>query len=169
MFNLGTPTGEFNGQPWYEDVYRDKGEKCHECGRLLKVYHRRLSRSMTRGLLRLYRLELIHTDRKFFHVKMFDKEGARGEFGVVSSWGLTIAQPNETFGKKASGYWCLTEFGRRFILLREKVPQYVILKWGSELLGFSGPMVDAKECLEQENQFDYDELMAWTPEEQDLF
>jgi hypothetical protein len=165
MFNLGNPTGYFRDFPWFEEVRRDKGEDCHECGRRLKTYHRRLSRSMARGLLRLHRLELTYPERKYFHVKLFDKEGARGEFGVLSSWGFTHEQPNETFGKKSSGHWCLTDFGRRFILLQEKVPQYVILKWGSELLGFSGSMVDVRQCLQHGNKFNYEELMTWTPDE----
>jgi hypothetical protein len=163
MAHLGTPGGTFNSLPWYPEVYRDKGENCRECGRFLKVYHRKLSRSMMRGLVRLFRLEITYPDRKFFHVKLFDKEGARGEFGVVSSWGLTQERPNDTLGKKSSGYWAITEFGRRFILLGERVPQYAILKWRSQLLGFSGIMVDAKQCLETDNKFDYSELMSWTP------
>lgn len=168
MINLGVSEGTFYNLPWYPKVSRDKGHDCGECGRKLKIYHRRLTRSMMKGLVRLYRLEIVHPDRKFFHVKLFDKEGGRGEFGVVSAWGLTVEQPNSTLGQKSSGFWALTEFGRRFILLRAKVPQYVIMKWGSQVLGFSGPQVDARETLEYRNQFNYDELMAWTPSEQDL-
>lgn len=166
--NLGPSEGTFYNLPWYPRVQRDKGGPCGECGRLLKVYHRRLTRSMMKGLVRLYRLEILHPDRKFFHVKMFDKEGARGEFGVVSSWGLTTEQPSDTLGQKSSGFWSLTEFGRRFILLRAKVPLYVVLKWGSDVLGFAGEFVDARQALEYRNQFNYDELMSWTPSEQDL-
>lgn len=165
MMDLGMPSGVFAGQPWYEEAPRDKGHHCGECGRLLKIYQRRLSRSMTRGLIRLYVLVLRYPTRQAFHVKNFDKEGARGEFGVLSSWGLVVEQPNTDDTKKTSGMWALTDFGKAFVELREQVPQYVILRWGSELLGFSGPMVTAKECLEHGNRFRYDELMAWTPEE----
>jgi hypothetical protein len=163
--DLGTPSGVWAGMPWYEEPPRDRGHHCGECGRLLKIYNRRLSRSMARGLVRLYVLGVRFPERRGFHVKLFDKEGARGEFGVLSSWGLVVEQPNQDGGKKTSGMWALTDFGREFVELRHQVPQYVILKWGSELLGFSGSMVTAKECLEHGNRFRYDELMAWTPEE----
>jgi hypothetical protein len=163
--DLGTPTGIWAGRPWYEEPPRDRGHNCGECGRLLKIYHRRLSRSMTRGLIRLFVLGLRYPERQAFHVKLFDKEGARGEFGVLSCWGLVTEQPNPDGSKKTSGNWALTEFGKEFVELRQQVPLYAILKWGSELLGFSGQMVTAKECLEHGNRFKYDELMAWNPEE----
>lgn len=165
MIELGIPTGVFNGQPWYEESSRDRGHHCGECGRLLKAYHRRLSRSMTRSLIRLYLLTVKYPDRQFFHVKHFDKEGARGEFGVLSCWGLVVEQPNADDAKKTSGMWSVSPFGKEFIQLNEHVPQYVILKWGSEFLGFSGPMVTAKQCLEYGNRFRYDELMRWSPDE----
>lgn len=120
---------------------------------------------MARGLFRLYVLGEKYPARQFFHVKHFDKEGARGEFGVLSSWELVVEQQNYDNQKKTSGMWAVTEFGKRFVLQQESVPQYVILKWGSELLGFAGRYVSAKECLEHGNKFKYDELMQWTPGE----
>lgn len=157
---LGSPSGIFNNLPWYEASVRDAGHDCPTCGRLLKVYHRKLSSSMTRSLMRLYRLTLAKPTSLFFHVKQFDREKARGEFGVLSSWGLVEEQPNTNVERKSSGMWAITTFGQRFVTLQEMVPQYVILKWGSEVLGFSGPMVGARECLEKGNRFRYDELMS---------
>jgi len=162
-------SGEFNGLPWHEVADRDKGHRCGECGRFLKVYQRRLSRAMARGLIRLYKLHQAMPDKKYFHVKQFDKEGARGEFGVLSAWGLVEEAKNSDRDKRTSGMWTITDFGRRFVVLQEHVPQYVLLKWGSELLGFSGPMVNVKECLEHGNKFSYQELMEWEPEQGVLF
>lgn len=161
MAFMGVPTGIFKDNPWWNDPVRDKGQDCPTCGRFLKIYHRRLSRSMARSLIRLYRLTVssqIH--QQYFHVKQFDKEKARGEFGVLQSWGLVEEAPNNDRFKKTSGMWAITAFGVDFVLLRENVPQYVILKWGSGHLGFSGPMVNLKDCLEHGNHFKYDELMA---------
>lgn len=163
MIDLGIPSGLFLEQPWYEDLSRDPGRDCGECGRLLKIYQRRLSRSMARGMIRLYLLG-IRYNREYFHVKNFDKEGARGEFGVLSCWGLVVEQANQDNAKKSSGMWALTPFGAAFIKQEESVPRNVILKWGSEFLGFSGPMVNVKDCLEYGNKFKYDELMKSEPE-----
>lgn len=116
---------------------------------------------MARSLIRLYRLTTAsQNQQRFFHVKQFDKEKARGEFGVLSSWGLVEEAPNNDRYKKTSGMWAITSFGSEFVQLRENVPQHVILKWGSALLGFSGPMVNIKDCLEHGNHFKYDELMT---------
>ena len=158
----GSSTGLFNGFPWYESAQRDPGRHCGECGRLLKTYHRRLSRSMSRSLIRLWRLHQVQGGEKYFHVKQFDKEGARGEFGVLKCWGL-VEEAENLEDKRTSGMWRITEFGARFVRLEEPVPLYVMLKWGSEFLGFSGPMVDARQCLEHGNRFSYAELMDWTP------
>jgi hypothetical protein len=65
--------------------------------------------------------------------------------------------------------WAITDFGKRFVTLNEQVPQYVVLKWGSEVLGFSGGLVNAKQCLEHGNRFSYAELMEWVPEQKALF
>jgi hypothetical protein len=158
---MGTPSGIFRDFPWWNDPVREKGQDCPTCGRLLKVYHRRLSRSMARSLVRLYRLTLASANhQKFFHVKQFDKEKARGEFGVLSSWGLVEEAPNNDRFKKTSGMWAITPYGTDFVLLRESLPQYVILKWRSGMLGYSGPMVNVKDCLEHGNHFKYDELMG---------
>jgi hypothetical protein len=159
------PDGEFNGKPWWLELGRDPGHNCGECGRLLKVYQRRLSRAMTRSLIRLYRLTLAKPENHYFHVKQFDREGARGEFGVLSSWGFVLEQDNHDADKRSSGMWEITNAGVRFVKLEFQVPQHVILKWGSEHIGFSGPMVSAKDCLEHGNKFSYQELMEWIPDE----
>lgn len=167
--DLGVASGKFNGLPWYETTELDRGHRCGECGRFLKIYRRRLSRAMARSLIRLYKLHEAMPDKKTFHVKQFDKEGARGEFGVLSAWGLVSELQNVDKDKKTSGMWAITDFGKRFVMLQENVPQYVLLKWGSELLGFSGPFVNAKGCLEHKNRFSYAELMEWVPKQQVLF
>lgn len=169
MTDFGQASGEFNGKFWYEYVDRDKGHNCGECGRFLKMYQRRLSRAMARSLIRLHKLHEAAPDKEWFHVKQFDKEGARGEFGVLSAWGLVVGAANNDKDKRTSGYWAITDFGRRFVKLEESVPQYVMMKWGSEVLGFSGPLVNAKQCLEHGNRFSYAELMDWVPGQEALF
>ena len=157
-------TGNFRGIPWYEKAPRDPGTDCTECGRLKKTYHRRLSSSMARGLIRLYRLHRTYPETKAFHVKLFDKEGARGEFGVLSCWSLVQEVKRHDKDQKTSGMWSMTEFGAQFVQLEERVPMYVMLRWGSKLMGFTGPWATAKECLERGGKFSYAELMGWKPE-----
>lgn len=161
MSFMGAPTGIFRDNPWWSEPIRDQGQDCPTCGRFLKVYHRKLSRSMARSLVRLYRLtQASMNNQRYFHVKQFDKEKARGEFGVLSAWGLVEEAPNNDRLKKTSGMWAITSEGTDFVMMRSSVPQYVILKWKSGHLGFSGPLVTIKDCLEHGNHFKYDELMS---------
>lgn len=157
-------TGLFRGIPWYEKAPKDPGVVCSECGRIKRTYHRRLSRSMARGLIRLYVLHKTYPQHKSFHVKLFDMEGARGEFGVLSSWSLVREIKRHDKDQKTSGMWAMTEFGAQFVMLQAKVPLYAMIHTGSQLRGFTGPYADARQCLEYGKKFSYAELMGWKPD-----
>lgn len=152
----------FRNLPWHDQVVRDPGMPCGECGRPKKVYHRRLSSPMALGLIRLYRLHQTYRERKGFHVKLFDKEGARGEFGVLACWGI-VDPVKLQGGKHATGMWALTQSGAAFVELRQSVPLYAMLRWQSQLLGFAGSAVTARECLESSGRWKYDDLIGWKP------
>lgn len=154
----------FRGMPWQAEVVRDKGTPCKECGRPKKTYHRPLSSAMARGLIRLYRLHQTYRDRKGFHVKLFDKESARGEFGVLSYWGLVDKVKVQGGRKRASGMWALTQFGAEFVELRQEVPLYAMVKWQSQLVGFAGAFTGIKQCLEGDGKFKYKDVMGWKPD-----
>lgn len=156
--------GLFRGFPWYEKAASDAGKPCGECGRLMKVYHRRLSRAIVRGLIRLYRLHQTYPQKKAFHVRQFDQEGERLALGVLAHWGLVDEVKRHHKDQRTSGMWALTEFGAQFVRLEAKVPLYAIVKWRSQLLGFTGPYTTAQECLERGGRFSYAELMGWKPE-----
>jgi hypothetical protein len=154
--------GTFNGRPWWRDYAGDRGQTCPTCARPMRVYKRRLRSSMARSLVRLYRLHLTFMRQKYFHVKQFDQQGARGEFGVLRCWGLVEDEGNL---RRPQGMWAVTAFGRQFVELRAAVPLYVLIGWRSEHVGFAGPMVDVRVCLEHGGKFHYDDLMAEQAEE----
>lgn len=157
-----SPDGEFRGFPWYAaKPPAGLAHPCPTCERLMKRYDRKLSSAMARNLIRVYWLHKKSPGRAYFHVKEFDKEGARGEFGVLAMWGLVEEAPRDQTGaKKSVGYWRLTPDGVAFVRGETTVPQYVMTKWASTLLGFCGPSVGIRECLEATNKFRYDELMG---------
>ncbi len=165
----------FNDMPWYPKKIQTVVQRCGECGRPNNVYTRKLSSTMAKNLIRLYHLGQTadgvneHYDydkaKLYFHVRQFDREAARGEFGVLQMWGLVEEKANEDSTKKTSGMWRLTPEGEKFVTLASKIPKYVIIKWGSEHLGFSGPLVSIRECVEYGNRFNYAELMGQTVKE----
>lgn len=156
--------GQFRGFPWRAEAQADPGKPCCECGRLMKIYNRRLSRAIVRGLIRLYRLHQTYAGTKAFHVRQFDLEGERLALGVLSHWGLVDEVKRHHKDQRTSGMWALTDFGAQFVRLEAKVPIYAVVKWRSQLLGFAGPYATAKECLERGGKFSYAELMGWTPQ-----
>jgi len=161
MNGSGSPTGQWRGLPWFEEKpQKPPAEDCPHCGRPVTIYPRKLSSAMSRNLVRMYWLRGKYPDKPYFHVKEFDKEGARGEFGVLSFWGLVEGAHNQDSRKRTSGMWTLTAFGMAFVRREAELPQYVLVGLRSSLQGYAGPMVDIKVCLEFRNRFRYDELMG---------
>lgn len=161
-----SPTGQWRGMPWWEaKPAKLASEPCPHCARPLARYERPLTNTMALKLIHVYQLHLRHPERKHFHVKEFDGLGGRGEFGTLSNWALVQeAEKTQNTGARTSGFWSLTEFGRAFVRGDVEVPQYVMLKAGSQLLGFAGPMRRIRESLHRENRFSYEELVSATIE-----
>jgi len=116
---------------------------------------------MARYLINLYRCHRQKPSIGFFHVRDLGAPTTGGDFAQLRYWGIVRERINVMPEKKTSGFWRMTDLGARFVKLQERVPKYVLLKWGSELLGFGGPMVTLKECLEYRNKFNYRELMEF--------
>jgi hypothetical protein len=153
----------FNGLPW-GTVTHDRGHRCGECGRFLKHYNRCLSTGLARTLVELYMMTKRMPHKAPFHVSMFDTSAGRGEVSKLMWWGFVKEEANNDSAKRRSGFWSINDFGKDFVLNIELVPQYAIEKWdtgsGPEILGFAGPAVSIKDCLEYRNRFDYQSLMA---------
>lgn len=162
------PTGEWRGMPlWQPRPRKRPSECCATCGRQMTRYDRPLTNTMALKLIHVHQLQRRHPNTPFIHVKDFDGFGGRGEFGTLSKWGLVEEPPKgagttkrKISGGRTIGMWGLTDFGRSFVAGAAKVPSHVLLKWGSELLGFAGGMVGIKTCLNPKNRFNYEELMS---------
>jgi hypothetical protein len=156
-------SGDFQGKPWTKDVVREGARNCGECGRMMKVYQRRLSAPMAKGLIKLHFLHRRHPDEKGFHISEIFRD--RGDFAKLRFWGLIQELPNTETTKKSSGVWRITTEGKLFVTQNVWVPLYVTLRWGNEHVGFAGPRVKINETLGK--KFDYEELMSsdyWTSE-----
>lgn len=155
------PDGHFNEKPWYKEFEKQEATNCECCGRLLKIYKRKLSRAMAFYLINIYKLHRQKPDTAYFHVRSVGAPSTGGDFAQLRYWGLIRERSNEKPEKKTSGMWRMTDFGARFVKREEQVPKQILLKWGSELLGFTGEMADIKTCLEYKNKFNYRELMEF--------
>lgn len=157
----GSITGHWHGVPWYEQSPElGLSNDCPHCGRPMKIYRRCLSTFMAKSLIRLYGLHKGNLGVKKFHILDINAHQNGGEFAQLRFWGLTQDAENKAATKRCSGWWALTDEGTAFAERRLLVPAHILLGQKAKLLGFSGPMVDARECLEKSNRFNYEELMG---------
>lgn len=166
MFAESTPTGAWRGLPWWEiNPKKLPSDPCPTCCRPMASYQRPITNTMCLKLIHLSRLLRHQGASAYCHVEKFDRFGGKGEFGTLSKWALVEMPPKADQKKKSRGgrtlgLWRLTEFGTSFVNGDVKVPSHVLVKWGSQLLGFAGRMVSIQECLKPSNTFSYKELMS---------
>jgi hypothetical protein len=149
------------GKEYLRNNYK-KGVICPCCGQFVKLYKRKLNSSMARTLILLYRKSKLNLDVEYFHIYN-DLLGV--DFGIGGSelsklkyWGMVDElekDPNNT-KSRTSGYWKITEKGKKFVKIELKVSKYVLL-YNSQFRGFEGSQININESLG--NKFNYQELM----------
>ena len=113
---------------------------------------------MARMLIAFYRLGL----DDFVHVKdIVARTGLSdyrcGEWAKMKLWGLIEEMPKSDGGdKKTSGFWRVTDAGRRFVGRRSTIYSHVKV-FDGRFFGFSGDPVYIDECLGK--KFSYGELV----------
>ncbi|NIQ80609.1 MAG: hypothetical protein GTN93_21455 [Anaerolineae bacterium] len=159
------PVTLFKGMPWHESYPADEADTCPECGRLLKVYRRKITTAMAYSLTKLHKIQKLKPDQ-FTHIMKFD--AVRGDFAKLKFWKIIEeGEGNGSIDTKSSGMWRITQYGLSFIMNNEEVPKYCLLKWGSEMIGFAGPALKMKDFLEHGNKFSYAKLMGIIPESEE--
>ncbi|MEE8428315.1 MAG: hypothetical protein V3S33_02275, partial [Gammaproteobacteria bacterium] len=109
------------------------GATCSCCGQKVKKYHRRLTSSMSVGLIRLSRLGGFSN---YHHVSELKISGTGGKFAQLKRWGLIEEQENDDTKKRKSGWWRITTNGLKFINNEIRVPAYCDT-YNMKTLGFS--------------------------------
>lgn len=126
----------------------DAGAECPACNQLVKLYKRRLNKSMAAVLILIYRWD---RDRQkaieagtataeqqipYVHVPSLIAElggknprqaaALRGDFAKLKHWELLAEMPaKREDGSKRNGYYKITERGIAFVKERIRVPAYV--------------------------------------------
>lgn len=131
------------------------GHKCPVCTQFTKVYKRRITTSMARDLILIYR---IAGDGKWFHMPtLVQHEG--GDVTKLRYWGLIEEEQghHREDGSPRTGYWRITTQGIDFAQGNIAVAKYAHVFDGRCLKLSSGP-VGIRACLGA--RFDYNELMG---------
>jgi hypothetical protein len=138
-----------------------KGAQCPCCNQYAKVYKRKITSSMARGLILMYRhcpVEYIHVND--LNARWRSKDGffGGGEFAKLSHWGLIEQMEKDPFddSKKTSGTWRMTQNGRDFVDEKLLVPRHIFI-YNNTVINSSKESQSIREALR--DKFNYKELM----------
>lgn len=139
-------------QDWLRERV-DDGERCPCCTQLAKVYRRKVTSPMARGLIKQYRL----AGMDYAHSASLVKSETH-EFSQLSWWGLVEEKSEVRDDGGKAGWWRLTRLGRDFVLNRTVTPKYARIFDGRVLELAPGDEVSIIDALG--TKFNYSELMA---------
>jgi hypothetical protein len=135
----------------------EDGVDCPCCGRLVKLYKRRLHTEMAIFLIKLYKVDKMRPG-EFFMVRdlipSITKSVTDGSYLV--HWGMveTLRSNNEVGGK--AGLYRITERGKLFVECQTSEPSHIHMLCG-DCIGMSEEKITIVDALH--GRFDYDELM----------
>lgn len=132
-----------------------KGVKCPCCGQFVRLYEQKITSGMAYCLLDLFKKSL---ESEPVHITNIGNASASGgAFAQLAHWGLIASKKNTDTAKRTSGYWYITEKGKRFVRNEISVPAYMF-RFDGRCLGFSERSISIKDALT--SKFNYSELMG---------
>lgn len=147
-----------------------EGTTCPCCLQNCQIYDRPLTSAMCYVLILIHQrtqtLEHNGATNIYIHIENHLKAlsdvpaSIRGDFPKLRFWGLIEAMEGEREDKNPSnGYYRITEFGKRFVDLKERVSPVVRL-YNNKSLGFKKDMKPISIVDALKKKFKYNELMG---------
>ena len=138
----------------------EEGCKCPACGQNVKINKYSISDKTAKSLINLHKLTLENPSQQYFHVER-DIEvplSVGGSWARLRHFYLIEEKPKSEEDKgRTSGYWRITDYGRKFVNNQLPLKKYVHI-FNKTVKKYSGKKVTITDCLGQ--KFDYDELMS---------
>lgn len=129
------------------------GADCPACGQYVKVYKRKITSTMARSLIEMYR----EAGKEYAHLPTVISS-QRADEGKLAYWGLLEEEKVRRPDGGRAGYWRVTDLGEAFIRSGLAVPKYAYVFNGKVLSLDNSVNVSIKDALG--TKFDYAELMA---------
>lgn len=151
-YTEGTPMGRV--KEFLRENY-EEGCLCPACNQTVKLYKRKLTANMVLPLLMIYKNGngYVHVIELLRDHKLPDSR----DWALLRHWGLISEKPKDTEdGKKSTGYWCITERGKRFARNEIELPESCNM-YNKQIYGFALERINIRQAIA--NKFDYDELM----------
>jgi len=141
-----------------------EGHRCPCCTQFTKVYRRKIHASMAHALIMMYRIDqTLPRDAKWIQIAEVLAHRQVADAAKLKHWGLIEEeQAIREDGSGRTGWWQLTDLGRRFVRGNALVNKYVLIFDGRKLTDkpqeeMGGP-VTIQECLGK--KFNYRDLMV---------
>ena len=135
----------------------DEGTTCPCCNQIVKLNTYKMSFGHAKVMIEMYKMHA--NGAEWIHVNSEIKPQGR-QFSEAKHWYLIEPMKGKVEGKRTSGFWRLTESGKRFVLDQIRVQEEIKVfkdrryqKWETSV-----KTVNIKEALR--NRFNYDELMT---------
>ena len=129
----------------------NEGVKCPCCTQEVKLYKYKINVGMAVVLIQMYKL-----NKEWVH-PLKDLKTNNGDYAKLRFWGLVKPCTDELEeDKKASGYWKVTEAGRKYVENKITVKEKAYL-FNNKCYGFSENEINIVDALK--NKFSYSELM----------
>jgi len=132
----------------------DEGERCPCCEQFAKVYRRKITSHTAMVLIAMWRKG--GTD----WVSLPALGMGHADEAKARYWGLIEAKPDEVRddGSSRTGWWRLTDRGRRFVLNLTSIPKYVRIYDGRALSMDDSQQINIADALG--TKFNYFDLMG---------
>jgi hypothetical protein len=134
----------------------NKEVRCECCGRMAKIYRRKIHYALARQLIRMYKMG---GDKEYIHVTALIMPSVAGpaDFTNARYWGLIEPAYHVPDEKKSSGKWRLTQKGVDFVQNKITLPEYANI-FDGHLRELEGEQINIKDALG--TKFNYLEMMA---------
>jgi len=137
----------------------EDGVSCQCCGKLCKVYKRKLHYEMAAFLVAMVRVHGVTGDwvdiRK---LRIRGKPYQRGDYAYLQHWGFLKHKPNDTDSSvRDSGFWMPTKKGIMFVKNQISAVSHVHT-YNNRVVGQSKKLVSIRKALG--SKFSLEELMA---------
>jgi len=135
-----------------------KGVSCPCCGQFVKLYKRKFSTVMARGLISLH--HLCKNNNDYHHVStIMSKISPTGsnDFSKLRYYGFIEEELNTNTSKKTSGNWRITDAGVKFVHKQLLAREYMLI-YNTKLKGLEGNSINIEDALG--NKFNYQQLMT---------
>ena len=138
------------------------GTTCPCCGRYVKLYKRKLTSSMVKALILIYKYFKLNPE-SWLHVENYLKDqkisaAVRGDFPKLRYWGLLEKQIDKRDdGSGRVGYYKITQKGIDFVKGKVEVPRFAYI-YNQKVEQFDKEQTDVKKALG--DKFDYEELIG---------